>query len=65
MFWKKKKNQDIDLTELTPKAGDTRKFLAGEVVFFSPVFAPVFPSRPPRNGASQVVSPRPVTLSPT
>ncbi|WP_428845582.1 hypothetical protein [Enterovibrio norvegicus] len=36
MFWKKKKNQDIDLTELTPKAGDTRKFFAGEAVFFSP-----------------------------
>ncbi|MDD1792770.1 hypothetical protein LRP50_06500 [Enterovibrio sp. ZSDZ42] len=36
MFWKKKKNQDIDLTELTPKAGDTRKFIAGEAVFFSP-----------------------------
>ncbi|MDD1783214.1 hypothetical protein LRP49_18765 [Enterovibrio sp. ZSDZ35] len=36
MFWKKKKNQDIDLTELTPKAGDTRNFFAGEAVFFSP-----------------------------
>ncbi|MGF1770672.1 hypothetical protein L4D06_25420, partial [Enterovibrio makurazakiensis] len=36
MIWKKKKNQDIDLTELTPKAGDTRKFIAGEAVFFSP-----------------------------
>lgn len=36
MFWKKKKHQDIDLTALTPKAGDTRKFFAGEAVFFSP-----------------------------
>nr|MBF4237568.1 hypothetical protein [Vibrio anguillarum] len=35
MFWKKK-SQDIDLKELEPKAGYTRKFLTGEAVFFSP-----------------------------
>ncbi|EEW10186.1 DUF6708 domain-containing protein [Vibrio mimicus] len=35
MFWKKK-SQDIDLKELVPKAGNTRKFLTGEAVFFSP-----------------------------
>ncbi|MBV7298186.1 hypothetical protein [Enterovibrio paralichthyis] len=36
MFWKKKKNQDINLEEKMPKAGETRDFFAGEAVFFSP-----------------------------
>ncbi|MDD1796473.1 hypothetical protein LRP50_25495, partial [Enterovibrio sp. ZSDZ42] len=42
MFWKKKTNQELDLKQQEPKAGERRKFLSGEAVFFSPKPMPAY-----------------------
>ncbi|MDD1783213.1 hypothetical protein LRP49_18760 [Enterovibrio sp. ZSDZ35] len=41
-MFRKKKNQELDLTQKEPCAGERRKFLAGEAVFFSPKPMPAY-----------------------